>query len=304
MLTLFTTGKSFVGHSGLIQRNALKSWTLLHPDVEVILFGDDEGATEIAAELGIRHEVYVERNSYGSKRLDYMFDRAQEIARHDILCYLNCDILLLRDFLDAVARLKSWNKAFLMVGRRWDTDIRELIDFSALGWETELRKRAVEANDQRPAWWIDYFVFSRGLYAKKIPALVIGRVFWDNWLIWKAETLGADLVDASPAVIAIHQNHDYGYHPKGKEGVWTDEQSQRNFVLAGGHANLRTMESARYFLMPHGLKPNLLGRFGYFRMTTRRVLGKAHLVSQVQKWFWYPILNVTRPLRTRLGLRK
>lgn len=35
----FTTAKPFVGHNGVIQRNALRSWTLLHPGVEVILFG-------------------------------------------------------------------------------------------------------------------------------------------------------------------------------------------------------------------------------------------------------------------------
>ena len=38
MLTLFTTAKAFTGHSEIIQRNALKSWTLLHPDVEIILW--------------------------------------------------------------------------------------------------------------------------------------------------------------------------------------------------------------------------------------------------------------------------
>ena len=43
MLTLFSTCKPFHGHNGVIQRNALKSWRLLHPDIEIILFGDDEG---------------------------------------------------------------------------------------------------------------------------------------------------------------------------------------------------------------------------------------------------------------------
>jgi hypothetical protein len=43
MLTIFSTPKPFHGHSGIIQRNALKSWTLLHPDVEVILFGIEDG---------------------------------------------------------------------------------------------------------------------------------------------------------------------------------------------------------------------------------------------------------------------
>jgi hypothetical protein len=66
MLTLFTTAKPFVGHSAIIQRNALKSWTLLHPNVEVILFGDDAGAAETARELRLRHEPYVARSEAGS----------------------------------------------------------------------------------------------------------------------------------------------------------------------------------------------------------------------------------------------
>jgi hypothetical protein len=93
VLTLFTTAKPFAGPIATLQRNALKSWALLHPDVEIILFGDDEGAAEVSAELGIRHEPHVLRNDHGSKRIDYIFDRAHEIARHDILCYVNCDIV-------------------------------------------------------------------------------------------------------------------------------------------------------------------------------------------------------------------
>jgi hypothetical protein len=52
MLTLFTTAKPCEGHSGVIQRNALKSCKLLHPEIEIILFGDDAGGAEIAKELG------------------------------------------------------------------------------------------------------------------------------------------------------------------------------------------------------------------------------------------------------------
>ena len=108
MLTFFTTAKPFEGHNGVIQRNALRSWKLLHPEVEVILFGDEEGAAEAAGELGLRHESYVERSARGTKRLDYVFERGQEIARHEIVCYCNCDILLTEDFRVAVAR--PWPK--------------------------------------------------------------------------------------------------------------------------------------------------------------------------------------------------
>src|SRR5439155_17039784 len=51
MLTFFTTAKPFHGHDGIIQRNALRSWTLLHPEVEVNLFGSEEGAAQTAKQL-------------------------------------------------------------------------------------------------------------------------------------------------------------------------------------------------------------------------------------------------------------
>src|SRR5438477_7544043 len=141
MLTFFTTAKPFSGHSGIIQRNALKSWKLLDPEVEVIVFGDEDGAAEVCAELGLRHESRVERVVFnagfvstnpetrpGMKYLDYMFKEAQRIARHPLLCYSNCDIVLLPDFCRALEKTKNWREKFLLVARRWDTDVTSPID--------------------------------------------------------------------------------------------------------------------------------------------------------------------------------
>src|ERR1700694_4456625 len=118
MLTIFTTAKAFEGHSGVIQRNALKSWTLLGPDVEVILFGDEPGAAEAARELNIRHEARVERLGGKLPYVNSLFLRAEQLARNNILCYANCDIVLLPDFFRAVARVREMHSSFLMVGRR------------------------------------------------------------------------------------------------------------------------------------------------------------------------------------------
>src|ERR1700681_609384 len=122
MLTFFTTAKPFLGHSDVIQRNALKSWILLHPGVEVIMFGDDAGAAEVCLELGLRHETDVERKENGTKSVRSIFERAQEIARHERLCYCNCDILLTEDFRKAVETAVNWRKQFLIIGRRWVFD--------------------------------------------------------------------------------------------------------------------------------------------------------------------------------------
>lgn len=301
MLTIFTTAKPFLGHSGVIQRNALKSWTLLHPDIEVILFGNDEGAAAIAQELEIRHEPFVERDAKGNKRLDYMFEAAQETAKYDLLCYVNCDVLLMQDFLQALERVKEKHSEFLMVGRRWDVDITEPLLFDKSDWQHELHEFALAFGKQRTPDWIDYFAFTRGLYRPALPPFVIGRVFWDNWLLWKVWNAKHPVVDASASVIGVHQNHNYGYHPLGKNGVFHGEESARNYKLAGGWKHLRTIEDATEVLRAGDLKPNPRRHWAfvkrYARQTGRVLLYDAWLPV------WFFLLGITRPFRDAVGLR-
>jgi hypothetical protein len=301
MLTFFTTAKPFREHNGIIQRNALKSWTLLHPDVEVILFGDDEGAGEAARELGIRHEPRTEKNESGSNRMDYMFLRAQEIARHDVLCYSNCDIVLMDDFLAALGRVKAAHAEFLMVGRRWDAGIKESFQFKRDDWRTQLRSRAVGEGKQRTPDYIDYFVFSRGLFGADLPPLVVGRVFWDNWTVWKVLDAKRPVVDVSAAVVAVHQNHDYSHVPQGKHDVYSGEEARRNYELAGGWTHLRTIADATEILRDDGLKPNAMRYWA----AVKRYLRQAWrvLLHDVLQPIWFFFLGITRPARRALGLR-
>jgi hypothetical protein len=301
MLTFFTTAKPFRGHTGVIQRNALKSWKLLHADAEVILFGEDEGAAEVARELGLRHEPRVERNEFGTKRLDSMFRRAQEIARHELLCYINCDILLMQDFLAAVQRVREVHARFLIVGRRRDTEIRESLDFARGDWEARLREKALREGRQRGPEWIDYFAFPRGVYGNELPPFVVGRVFWDNWLVWKALDSGYPVVDLSSVVLAVHQNHDYGYHPQGKAGVFHDVEAGKNCELAGGWRHLRTIEDATEVLRASGLKPNPLRHWAAMRRCARQA-GRVAFHEGIERG-WFLLLGLTRPMRRNLGLR-
>ena len=65
MITLFTCPKPFRGHIGIIQRNAIKSWTLLKPKPEIILIGDEEGILEVCKELDLIHIPTIEKNEFG-----------------------------------------------------------------------------------------------------------------------------------------------------------------------------------------------------------------------------------------------
>jgi len=294
MLTIFTTGKSFRGHNGIIQRNALKSWTLLHPDVEVILFGDDEGAAEVASDLRIKHVPYVEKHKSGMKYLRSFFDPAQQLARHPIVCYINCDIVLTSDFRAAIERLENLHPKFVMVGRRWDLDVQLPLRFENPDWEVDLRRLTLSKGNQRAPNWIDYFVFPRGLYFSQLPGFVIGRVCWDNWLVWRARESGLPLIDASEAVVAVHQNHDYGYHPAGAAGIWSDELAQRNLILAGGKFHLCTIDDATHSLGPAGERRTAK----HFFRPLRRLLRTTWEVA------WLALLDWTRPMRRVLRLRQ
>jgi len=294
MLTLFCTPKPFRGHIDVIQRNALRSWLSLHPEVEVLLFGDDEGAGEVCQELGIRHLPQVRKNRYGTKYLASIYDQAQESARHELLCHANCDILLLDDFRRAVERVARDAAPFLMAGRRWDVDIREPVDFRKPDWQARIDELAKRTDHQRPPQWIDYFVFRRGLYNQQIPEFVVGRPGWDNWLLWRALQAGAKLIDASPVVRAVHQNHDYAYHPDGEKGVWEGEEAQENYKLLDDHRKFRTLDNATHVLKQDGLHKN-----------HRRwmVQGKTN-AGRFLNGMWFRFLDTTRPVRHRLGLRQ
>ena len=299
MLTFFTTAKPFRGHVNIIQRNALKSWTLLHTDVDVILFGDDEGAAEVARELAIRHEPDVGRNQFGAIRLDSMFGKAQVMARHDILCYVNCDIILTDDFRAAIESVRAKYRRFLMVGRRWDTPIKEPVDFSDPMWDRNVRSFALSTKNQRDECWIDYFAFSRGLYAGDIPPLAIGRRAWDNWLMWRGLNSKQPVVDASRVVVAVHQNHDYSHHPQGEQGVWHSEEAKQNFQLAGGWNHIRVISDAtREFASVRRIRSTWLRRWG--RDMERMQKKLKNLPSRA----WYSLLNLTYEMRHAVGLNR
>ena len=305
MLTLFTTAKPFRGHFGVIQRNALKSWKLLHPDVEVILFGDEEGYGEAARDLGLRHEAEVAKNEFGTVLVGSMFGKAQAMAKHRLLCYVNCDILLLSDFCAALRTVREKQERFLMVGRRWDTEIAEPLAFEQAGWEQEVREGALRAGRRRTADWIDYFAFSRGTYGD-IPDFAIGRTCWDNWLVWNVAASGYPVIDASSAVVAVHQNHDYSHHPGGKTGVWSGEEMARNLVLSGGVNHHFTIAHAPYRLTEKGVERRRFYKVARAWWTTKRrvLLAARHGVIAWQNAVWHPVLNATRPMRSALGLRK
>jgi len=293
MITLFAMPKRFAGHIGVIQRNAIRSWTKLRPQAEILLFGDDQGTAEFASELGLRHFPSVKRNSSGTPLISDFFAQAAREAREPLLCYINADIILLSDFPRALARLAEWQAKFLACGQRLDLDIDAAIDFETKDWETRLRERGEKDGFLRPPNWIDYFIFNRE-YVEGIPPFAIGRTCWDNWLIWHALDLKMPVVDISREVTVVHQNHDYGHHKGGAIGVWQGDEAKENMRLSGGRRHLATMQEATHVLGTDGVER----RESAEREQRRRYWTGLRADLQIA------VADATRPLRSALGLRR
>src|SRR5215207_2488619 len=137
LITLFSAPKPFTDpHIAIIQRNALKSWTLLQ-DVEVILLGEETGLTEAARELDIKHIPRVLRNANGTPLISSMLQLARQSSNSDLLCIINADMILMPDFVEAARTSRLQRDTFVLLSQRWDLDITEPVEFTA-GWQNHL----------------------------------------------------------------------------------------------------------------------------------------------------------------------
>lgn len=296
LITLFSAPKPFTNpHIAMIQRNAIKSWTLL-PDVEVILLGEEQGLAEAAKELGVKHIPHVERNPNGVPLISSMFKLARENSTSELLCIINADMVLMPDFVNAAKQVKGLRSEFVLLSQRWDYDITTPLDF-AEGWQLGLREAVRKQNQlHRPAG-SDFFLFPKSCYAD-IPDFIIGRAGWDNWMIYKARKENWAVIDCTPSVMIVHQNHDYSHLPDSKPH-YDHPETNENIRLAGGQANVR------YTILDstHQLVGDTLARP---KLTSLRLTRKFELFLRTL-FFFLPenmIENIARPKRWKKRLKK
>jgi hypothetical protein len=252
MFTIFTVPKRFTGHIGLIQRNAIQSWLRLRPACEIILCGNSPDVADVAMEFGVGHLADIRCNSFGTPLLDSVFGSVARTARNRLLCYANADIILLDEFLGAVRAIAL--ARFLMVGQRWDCDIRQALDFSNPSWREHLEEHVARHGELHPPAGSDYFVFPRGHGIEQLPPFAVGRQAWDNWMIYNARRRRIPVIDATAFTTVIHQNHDYAHIPRGDGLSYQGIESQQNVELLGSAYNTYTLLDVTHLLGPAGLR--------------------------------------------------
>lgn len=231
-VTFFVIPKAFDGAIGIAQENALNSWTRLKPEPEIILFGDDDGVAEVADLFECRNVPDLKRNEWGTPVVQDAFLRGYELATHDVVCYVNADIILMQDFMDSLQVVAKRFEQFLMVSTRWDWLKPVKWEFSQ-HWQTLLKMRAREEGHYHNDCGIDYFAHRRGLY-QDMPPFVI-RTAWDNWLVICAIVRKqVPVVDATRSAFIIHQGHpEKTVHSERQKWIKdTDPERRRNLEMA------------------------------------------------------------------------
>lgn len=290
LLTVFSAPKPFTNpHIATIQRNAIRSWTRLGPEVDVLLLGEESGLAETAAQLGVRHIPLVERNPSGTPLVSAMFEQARRHSDSPLLACVNADILLLPDLTGAASQALDQAGRFLMVGQRWDLAVTEDLDFEG-DWEARLRQDMRVRGKLHRATGSDYFVFPRDCFTD-MPRFAIGRAGWDNWMIYAGRRQGWPVIDASGAVTVVHQNHDYSHLPGGQPHYKLPETDE-NVRLGGGKRTILELPDASHRLAGGKLsrKPLTWKRFWREAELFPLLALRSYPLAQLSYAIFHPIL--------------
>ncbi|HSS62442.1 MAG TPA: hypothetical protein VLK30_13390 [Candidatus Limnocylindrales bacterium] len=265
---------------GIIQDNAIRSWSRLRPAPKIILFGPDSETGDIAHRVQVDLVPDVAQNSHGTPLLSDMFGRADSMAAGDVLAFVSADVILDQSLIAATRIVASWSEKFLLVAQRRDVDVRQPLDFG-VDRNGSMGEISARSHLHSPGA-IDLFVYRRGQYAG-MPPFAIGRTAYDNWLLWNTVASGIPLVDATDYVMLLHQNHDYLHRPA--VDVWYGVEALENRSWIKHWTNYYTIVHANWQLTAQG-KVVPATAWKYRMARPRQVLSHA--------------LRPTRRLRTRL----
>ncbi|MEI6605797.1 MAG: hypothetical protein WCP35_10840 [Verrucomicrobiota bacterium] len=236
MLTIFAIPKPFVGHIGVIQRNAISSWLGLDPRPEIILLGRENGVEEVVREHSLGWIPDIETTPYGTPLLGDGFRKVCARARFPLLAYVNCDIMFGQDLIDTLASISC--PKFLAVGRRTNIELTTAVSADDL-LDSSFLPRLAAAGSLETPFAIDYFLFPACPELCNIPQFAVGRPGWDNWMLYNALAHHMPLIETTAAIRALHQNHHYHHVPMQRGAAWEGPEADVNRTLAGSPDRLQ-----------------------------------------------------------------
>lgn len=296
-IAIFTSPKPFLDpHIKTIQRNAIQSWKALGESVEIWLVGEEAGLEDTARDLGVNFILDVERNSYGTPRIDSIFNTVRSKSSAEFCCYVNSDILLFPDMIETIELVRQKKERFLLVGQRWDMNVKDNLNINE-NWPSGFLERVFKEGKMHAPAGSDYFIFPRDCFTD-IPPFSVGRAGWDNWMIFHARQTGIACINATNAITAVHQNHDFSHLPQGRIHRKQPE-SLENMILAGGRSNMFTLAE-----VSHKIVDAQIVRPVFSRHRLIREIGIFPLLHFKPAWLAQAAYSILNPRRAAADRKK
>src|SRR5215510_12506336 len=92
----------------------------------------------------------------GTPLVSDLFKQAQQLSVSNLFCYVNSDIIFMSDFMQAIQRVVDQKSRFLLVGHRWNLDVKEGLEFTS-DWEEKLRSQVKKFAILAGVTSIDFF---------------------------------------------------------------------------------------------------------------------------------------------------
>ena len=248
LMVLFTSWvtkeEKYVCHN-----NTLYNWNAFKPSVLPILFTNETLLAKEAVRKGWHVlPITATGTSFKLPVLRHMYMAVMKRFNATFYAYANSDILFTDSLLHTLKAFQnsslSSKTPFLIVGRR--TNVENVTSQEVKTWE-QIKNTTLLRGKLFNPWGIDYFITSPDYPWSIIPDVVIGRVAYDNWMVWNARRLGFTTIDATNTLLAMHQTTKAG----NKEGHNQKEKGYNNNVLAKVYKNIQygggLVTSTKYF---------------------------------------------------------
>lgn len=255
MIDFVASFRPFENNFWTIQHNAVASWKAIAPKSHLfvssstypadtstkafisVLSGKFIGEVTDLGENGIHDEN-------GVLLVNRLWNEAWNNKRSDVLWMANSDNIYFPHSVKAVELCKREFPEFVMIGRKTDLLVEHLISFYRPDMFDDLYQRA-KALGQIKNPGIDYFaVYTTDNIWEDMPDFRIGRLRYDNWMVWKALELGIPVIDSTAFNLIVHQSHG------DREGKIKEETTFNRNALT--KAQMKNVGDATYVMEENG----------------------------------------------------
>ena len=188
----------------------VKNWLSLHPFVIPAIFTNETDVGNKCRRQGWEVFPIHEAAADGIPVLKYMHRDVMTAFNTTFYAYSNGDILHTDNLVQTLISLThsiDMHKPGMIIGKR--TNVDNVTEKEASSW-TNISAMAKSRGKLFTGIALEYFITTRIYPWKDIAEVVIGRIRYDNWLVFYSRKQNHTVIDATQTILAVHQTTKAG----------------------------------------------------------------------------------------------